>query len=126
MTVLVVGIEESRDVKLHYTDRGAGTPIVFLDLDILPADLHTPLTHLGLTDFRADIPAIDIPTLVIHGTADRVLPIDATARPLPEVNTHPRVVEVADAPHGLAWTHPDEVNDAMFGFPESRIGAKQQ
>jgi non-heme chloroperoxidase len=54
------------------------------------------------------------------------LPVDATARPLPELNTYPRVVEVADAPHGLAWTHPDEVNDAMFGFPESRIGAKQQ
>jgi non-heme chloroperoxidase len=70
----------------------------------------------GLTDFRADIPAIDVPTLVVHGTADRILPIDATARRLPELNPNVTVVEVADAPHGLALTHPDEVNEAILAF----------
>jgi non-heme chloroperoxidase len=70
----------------------------------------------GLTDFRADIRAIDVPTLVVHGTADRILPIDATARRLPELNNHAMVVEIDGAPHGLAWTHPEEVNKAIFAF----------
>src|SRR5262249_43203923 len=70
----------------------------------------------GLTDFRADIPAIDVPTLVVHGTADRILPIDATARLLPDLNPNVTVVEVDGAPHGLAWTHPAEVNQAILEF----------
>jgi non-heme chloroperoxidase len=73
----------------------------------------------GLTDFRADIPAIDVPTLVVHGTADRILPIDATARMLPDLNTNVTVVEVDGAPHGLAWTHPAEVNQAVLDFLEN-------
>jgi non-heme chloroperoxidase len=73
----------------------------------------------GLTDFRADIPAIDVPTLVVHGTADRILPIDATARLLPDLNTNVTVVEVDGAPHGLVWTHPAEVNQAILAFLEN-------
>jgi non-heme chloroperoxidase len=73
----------------------------------------------GLTDFRADIPAIDVPLLVLHGTADRILPIDATARRLPEFNDNSTVVEVDGAPHALAWTHPEEVNKAILAFVES-------
>jgi non-heme chloroperoxidase len=70
----------------------------------------------GLTDFRADIRAMDVPTLVLHGTADRILPIAATARRLPELNSNVTLVEVDDAPHALAWTHPDEVNKAILAF----------
>jgi non-heme chloroperoxidase len=73
----------------------------------------------GLTDFRADIPAIDVPTLVVHGTADRILPIDATAHLLPDLNANVTVVEVDGAPHGLAWTHPAEVNQAILAFLEN-------
>jgi non-heme chloroperoxidase len=73
----------------------------------------------GLTDFRADIPATDVPTLGVHGTADRILPIDATARLLPDLNTNVTVVEVDGAPHGLARTHPAEVNQAILAFLEN-------
>ena len=73
----------------------------------------------GLTDFRADIPATDVPTLGVHGTADRILPIDATARLLPDLNANVTVVEVDGAPHGLAWTHPAEVNQAILAFLEN-------
>jgi non-heme chloroperoxidase len=87
------------------------------------ADASGHATHAcidsALTDFRADIPAIDVPTLVMHGTADRILPIDATARRLPALNTYLSVVEVAGAPHGLAWTHSNEVNEGILGFLES-------
>jgi len=60
-----------------------------------------------------------VPTLVVHGTADRILPIDATARLLPDLNTDMTVVEVDGAPHGLAWTHPAEVNQAILAFLEN-------
>ena len=80
----------------------------------------------GLTDFRADIRAIDIPILVLHGTADRILPIDATARRLPDFNSNVTVVEVHDAPHALAWTHPAEVNKAILAFLENESGDRKK
>ena len=71
-----------------------------------------------LTDFRGDLPKIDVPTLVVHGTADRVLPFEATAKRLRDERliADLEVVEVPDGPHNIAWTHPDEVNSALLGF----------
>lgn len=68
------------------------------------------------TDFRGDIPSITVPTLILHGTADNVLPIDATARRFRELVPHATYVEIEGAPHGLLWTHGDEVNEALLGF----------
>lgn len=70
------------------------------------------------TDFRADIPAIDVPALIVHGTADNVLPIDKTARRFRELLPEAEYVEIEGAPHGLLWTHGDEVNAAILGFLE--------
>jgi non-heme chloroperoxidase len=69
-----------------------------------------------LTDFRADLPKIDVPTLVIHGTADRILPFSATAARLPGLIKDLRLVKVEGGPHNIAWTHPEEVNPALLGF----------
>jgi non-heme chloroperoxidase len=69
-----------------------------------------------LTDFRADIPKIDVPTLILHGTADNILPIDATARPFHALLPQAEYVEIEGAPHGLLWTHGDEVNEALLAF----------
>jgi non-heme chloroperoxidase len=71
-----------------------------------------------LTDFRDDLPKIDVPTLVIHGTADRILPFEATAARLRDENliANLEVVEVEGGPHNIAWTHPDEVNAALLPF----------
>jgi non-heme chloroperoxidase len=69
-----------------------------------------------LTDFRADVAKIDIPTLVIHGTADRILPFEATAARLPGLIRNVRLVPVEGGPHNIAWTHPDEVNAALLEF----------
>lgn len=71
-----------------------------------------------LTDFRGDLPKIDVPTLVAHGTADRILPFDATARRLrdEQLIADLTVVEVPDGPHNIGWTHPDEVNAALLDF----------
>jgi non-heme chloroperoxidase len=69
-----------------------------------------------LTDFRADLPKIDVPTLVIHGDADRILPYAATAARLPGLIKDLDVVTVDGGPHNIAWTHPDEVNGALLAF----------
>jgi non-heme chloroperoxidase len=69
-----------------------------------------------LTDFRADVPKIDVPTLVIQGDADRILPIDTTGRKLPALIPGSELVEVAGGPHAIGWTHAEEVNDALLTF----------
>ncbi len=68
------------------------------------------------TDFRGDIPKVDVPTLILHGTGDNILPIDATGRPFHQLLPNADYVEVAGAPHGLLWTHADEVNEALLAF----------
>lgn len=69
-----------------------------------------------LTDFRGDIPKIDVPALIMHGTADRILPIDSTGRPFSKLMPDAEYVEIEGAPHGMLWTHADEVNAALLGF----------
>jgi non-heme chloroperoxidase len=69
-----------------------------------------------LTDFRPDLRKIDIPTLVIHGTDDRILPVTATAQRLPGFISDVRVITIDHGPHNITWTHPDEVNTALLTF----------
>jgi non-heme chloroperoxidase len=80
-----------------------------------------------LEDFRDDLAKIDVPTLVVHGTADRILPIEATADRLPHLIADVRLVRVDGGPHGMCWTHPDEVNGALLEFlgqpAAKRVGA---
>ncbi|MFQ6147104.1 alpha/beta fold hydrolase [Streptomyces seoulensis] len=73
-----------------------------------------PLTWF--TDFRADIPKIDVPTLILHGTADNILPIDSTARPFHKLLPSADYVEIEGGPHGLLWTHAEAVNKALLAF----------
>ncbi|MER7951674.1 alpha/beta hydrolase [Streptomyces sp. NPDC096079] len=68
------------------------------------------------TDFRADIPAVDVPALIVHGTADRILPAENTARPFHKALPSAQYVEIEGAPHGLLWTHAEEVNAALLAF----------
>ncbi|NKY48976.1 alpha/beta fold hydrolase [Nocardia vermiculata] len=78
------------------------------------ASAAAPLTWP--TDFRADIPRIDVPTLIVHGTADRTLPIDATGRRFAEALPAATYVEIDGAPHGLLTTHTTEVNKVLLDF----------
>lgn len=68
------------------------------------------------TDFRPDLRKIDVPTLVIHGTGDRILPIKATGARTHDAIADSRYVVLDDAPHGCLWTHADEVNCAVLDF----------
>src|SRR5258708_26353148 len=69
-----------------------------------------------LTDFRNDLPKIDVPTLVVHGTEDRILPYDATAKRRPGLIADLKLVTVEGGPHNIGWTHPDDVNGALLEF----------
>ena len=69
-----------------------------------------------LTDFRADIPKIDVPALIVHGTADNILPIDVTGRRFKDALPSAEYLEIEGAPHGLLWTHGAEINEALLGF----------
>jgi len=72
-----------------------------------------------IEDFTADVAAVrasGIPTLIVHGTADRILPIDATGRPFHAAFPEAEYVEIEDAPHGMLWTHAAEVNAVLLPF----------
>ena len=71
------------------------------------------------TDFRTDITRIagyDIGVLIVHGTHDRILPINATARPFYALLPRAKYVEIPGAPHGLLWTYAEDVNDELLAF----------
>ena len=67
-----------------------------------------------LTDFRKDLSRVDVPTLVLHGDSDRIVPLESSAKRTHEAVKGSRYVVVKDGPHGLTWTHADEVNDALL------------
>jgi non-heme chloroperoxidase len=69
-----------------------------------------------VTDFRADIEKIDVPSLIVHGTADNILPIEATGRRFAQGLPSATYVEIDGAPHGMLWTHADEVNKVLVDF----------
>ncbi|WP_314504565.1 alpha/beta hydrolase [uncultured Microbacterium sp.] len=71
------------------------------------------------TDFREDIEKVDVPALIVHGTADNILPIDATARRFKDLLPDATYVEIDGAPHGMLWTHAAEVNSALLEFLDS-------
>ena len=68
------------------------------------------------TDFRADIDKIDVPTLIMHGTGDRNVPIDITSRVLAKLLPSATYIEIEGAPHGMLWTHGEEINKALLDF----------
>ncbi|HEV2254517.1 MAG TPA: alpha/beta hydrolase [Streptosporangiaceae bacterium] len=68
------------------------------------------------TDFRDDLPEIDVPVLVIQGDADQVLPLDKTGRRLPGLIKDVQLVVVEGGPHAIPWTHAGQVNTALLGF----------
>ncbi|MFI6904734.1 alpha/beta fold hydrolase [Nonomuraea sp. NPDC050394] len=72
-----------------------------------------------IEDFREDVEAVRAagkPSLILHGTKDNILPIDATGRPFHRAFPEAEYVEVEGAPHGLLWTHAAEVNKALLAF----------
>jgi non-heme chloroperoxidase len=68
------------------------------------------------TDFRADLPKIDVPMLVLQGDADRILPFPSTGQRLPGLITDVQLTVIKGGPHAITWTHADQVNQALLDF----------
>jgi non-heme chloroperoxidase len=71
-----------------------------------------------IEDFRQDIPRNTVPTLILHGDADRILPPEATSRRQAKMIKNARSVEVKGGPHGLLWTHAEQINSELVKFLE--------
>lgn len=70
------------------------------------------------TDFREDLASVRVPSLIIQGDADRILPIQATGERLHQALPGSRFLRVDGAPHGLIWTHAEIINEALVDFLE--------
>lgn len=68
------------------------------------------------SDWRPDIDKIDVPALILHGTGDRNVPIDITSRLLAKMLPSSTYIEIEGAPHGMLWTHGEEINKALLEF----------
>jgi non-heme chloroperoxidase len=68
------------------------------------------------TDFRADVASFDIPILVVQGDQDRVVPIQLTGSRLRGLIKELTFVVIEGGPHGIPWTHADQVNTAVVDF----------
>jgi non-heme chloroperoxidase len=77
-------------------------------------------------DFREDLTRIDIPTLVMHGDADRILPVAATGLRTASLIRGARQLIVKDGPHCIPWTHAQEVNAELLSFLGEKAGKSQR
>jgi peroxiredoxin len=77
------------------------------------------ITAFGTTDFRADLAKFDVPTLVAHGDADRIVPIDTSGRLTHQMIKGSRFEVLKGAPHGFAATHAEQLNALMLDFLKS-------
>jgi len=68
------------------------------------------------TDFREDLKKFDIPTLIVHGDDDQIVPIDASGRAAAKLVKNSKLLVYASAPHGLTDTHKDQFNKDMLNF----------
>ena len=69
-----------------------------------------------IEDFRKNLPKNTVPTLILHGDADRILPPQATSRRQAKMIKNVRLVELAGGPHGVLWTHADQINEELVKF----------
>jgi non-heme chloroperoxidase len=74
-------------------------------------------------DFRADLAHIEVPTLVIHGDEDRIVPITAGGQRTANLIKGARQLTVKGGPHCITWTHADEVNATLLNFLNERGAA---
>ncbi len=70
----------------------------------------------GRTDFRGDLDKITVPTLVIHGDSDAIVPFEVSGKRSAELIPDAQLVVIADGPHGINASHPDQFNAALIDF----------
>lgn len=68
------------------------------------------------TDFREDLAKFKLPTLVMHGDSDRAVPLEVSGALTHKLVPGSQLVVIKDGPHGINWTHAEEVNRALLDF----------
>ena len=76
-------------------------------------------------DFRADVARINVPTLVIHGDADRIVPFKSAGLRTAKLIKGARLLVIKDGPHCVTWTHAEEVNAELLNFLGEKAGKSQ-
>ena len=74
------------------------------------------VTAFSQTDFRPDMGKIDVPTLVIHGDGDQIVPFDTTGKVAAQMIEGAQLKVYKDAPHGFAVTHAQQLNEDLLAF----------
>ena len=95
--------EEQRQAALRLTEQ---------------ADLEAAVACIGswLENFTHDISSVTVPTLVIHGDSDAIVPLEVSGRRTHEAIAGSELVVIEDGPHGINVSHAQEFNDALVGF----------
>jgi len=74
------------------------------------------IQSFAYTDFRKDLENIKVPSLVIHGTSDDIVPIESSGRITAEMIHESQYLVYDGAPHGLFYTHKDQLNEDLVKF----------
>ena len=109
--------------NFYNADKLLGTRVTeeVLRLGWNTASLSSPTASLACvstwyTDFRKDVEKIDIPTVVIQGEADRIVPLAASGARTAKMIKGAELVVIKDGPHNIAWTHAAETNEVLLRF----------
>ena len=81
-----------------------------------PRALIESAKQFSFTDFRDDLTKFNVPTLVLHGAGDMIVPFEVSARRTHAAIPASDLVVIDGAPHGMNATHPREFNAALLGF----------
>lgn len=98
------GVSEEK-LRADFTLGTSASPIAFLKC----VDTWT-------TDFRKDLPKMNVPLMVIQGDKDNILPIDATGKKIPEIVPGCRLEVISGGSHGIPWTHGEEIGKMILDF----------
>ncbi|PNY80480.1 alpha/beta fold hydrolase [Deinococcus koreensis] len=107
---------------LNWDENGAALGDEFLDfaatmyLQASPVASQECVRAFGTTDFRADLAKLTVPTLVVHGDSDRIVPLEASGQRVPQYQPNAELHVMKGAPHGLNSTHAEEFNRVLLDF----------
>jgi len=107
---------------LNWDENGAKLGDEFLDfaammyLQASPVATQECVRAFGETDFRADLAKLTVPTLVVHGDADQIVPLEASGGRVPQYQPNAELNVMKGAPHGLNATRNDEFNKILLDF----------
>ncbi|GGN48079.1 alpha/beta fold hydrolase [Deinococcus daejeonensis] len=107
---------------LNWDENGAKLGDEFLDfaammyLQASPVATQECVRAFGESDFRADLAKLTVPTLVVHGDADQIVPLEASGGRVPQYQPNAELHVMKGAPHGLNATRNDEFNKILLDF----------